>query len=125
MQLSENHNLGQYTINRYDTGKAIINHEVYTRSLIITPDQLITDWPPQAITELTPHHLQAIIKLMPEVVLIGTGEKQVFPDSKIFASLYNKNIGIEIMNTAAACRTFNILASEGRKVTAGLILEGQ
>src|SRR3989338_10332329 len=122
MQLSEDYNQGQYTINRYETDKIIINHKTYTRSLILSKDQLMPDWPPQTIAELTSIHLQAIVKLSPEIVLLGTGGLQVFPHSKLFTAFYAQNIGIEIMSTAAACRTFNVLASEGRNVVAGIFI---
>ena len=92
-----------------------------TRSCIISPKQLIDDWAPSSLDELLAEHLQAIVALAPEVVLLGTGETLDFPGAEILAELTSRQIGVEIMDTAAACRTYNILMNEGRRVVAGLI----
>ena len=90
-------------------------------SLIVSPFQLIRDWAPQHIGELLAAHLEAIAALNPEVVLLGTGARLEFPTTEVLAVLYERQIGVEIMDTAAACRTYNILMAEGRGVAAGLI----
>jgi len=92
-----------------------------TRSFIISPKQLIEDWAPRQLDELLAEHLEEVIALEPEVVLLGTGERLDFPDVAILAELTSRQIGVEVMDTAAACRTYNILMNEGRKVVAGLI----
>ncbi len=92
-----------------------------TTSCVIGPKQLIEDWSPSTLDELQAEHLQAIIAMAPEVVLLGTGETLDFPAPAILAELTAQQIGVEIMDTAAACRTYNILMNEGRKVVAGLI----
>ncbi|KPJ87724.1 MAG: hypothetical protein AMJ53_17720 [Gammaproteobacteria bacterium SG8_11] len=93
-----------------------------THSFIIAPKQLKENWPPQKIAELTERHLQAVIDLQPELVLLGTGKSLEFPSPSITQSLFTKGIGVEIMDTAAACRTYNVLMHEGRKVVAALIV---
>jgi len=90
-------------------------------SLIISPRHLIRDWPPMNIDSLLMGHLDALMELQPELILLGTGPRLQFPEAKILASLHNRQIGVEVMDTAAACRTYNILMTEGRFVVAGLI----
>lgn len=93
-------------------------------SLVVSPHTLLRDWAPQTIQTLQSEHLEAIAELRPEVVLLGTGECLDFPPSEVLAVLHNQQIGVEIMDTAAACRTYNILMAEGRGVVAGLINPG-
>ncbi len=76
------------------------------------------------IEALLSEHLETLIELQPEIVLLGTGQKLQFPESKILAKLHNQQLGVEIMDTAAACRTYNILMMEGRFVVAGMINPG-
>lgn len=95
--------------------------EMLSGSFVISPKHLIRDWPPVTIEALLKEHLQTLIELQPEVVLLGTGHKLQFPESEILAQLHNQQLGVEIMDTAAACRTYNILMMEGRFVVAGMI----
>lgn len=108
-------------IRAYDTEKIQVNDDVFTQSIIISPT-LIKLWKPQNIDQLTVAEVEIIAALQPEIVLIGTGVKLTFPASAILAPLTQQNIGVEIMTTAAACRTYDILMSEGRNVVAGLII---
>jgi uncharacterized protein len=107
-------NDAQYQILGFEPGKITINQEIYTENLIITPDQLITHW--------VPYSFDIILTLKPDVLLIGTGETLIFPPIELYGHLINHGIGVEIMNTAAACRTYNALSSEYRRVAAALIL---
>lgn len=111
-----------YAIRSYQAGQVIINDQAYTESLVLAPTQLITDWPPQSADELTEADFDLLAELKPDLVLLGTGEKQVFPPLSLYAPLLQQNIAVEVMNTGAACRTFNILASEGRQVIAALMM---
>jgi len=95
--------------------------EAIAGSVIISPATLIRDWPPDHVGALQKEHLEAITNLNPEVILLGTGERLNFPDPEILAVVQRRQIGIEVMDTAAACRTYNILMAEGRRVAAGLI----
>lgn len=122
MQLTQNRNTGEYSIKNYTPGEIRINETCYTHSLLLSPHQIVENWPPENIFMLTSEHLNTIIQLNPEIVLLGTGEHQHFPDPFLFSELMSKHIGYEIMDTLTACYTFNLLAQEGRKVVAGLII---
>jgi uncharacterized protein len=93
-----------------------------TESLILTERQVITDWEPNQLAELTAAHLEEVLSLDPELVLLGTGARQQFPAMEILTIFHRAQIGIEVMDTAAACRTFNILVAEGRHVVAALMM---
>lgn len=98
-----------------------IGGRTYRGSLILTPRQIITKWGPTGVSALTPRHMQSLIDLHPEVIVLGTGPTQVFPDQSIYRLLVEQRIGIEVMDTGAACRTYNILMAEARQVVAGLL----
>jgi uncharacterized protein len=89
-------------------------------SCLLSARQLVTEWPPQQLAELAAEHLQAIHALGPELLLLGSGDKLRFPAPAQQAALVGQGIGYEVMNTAAACRTYNLLVAEGRKVVAAL-----
>ncbi|MBC7697835.1 MAG: Mth938-like domain-containing protein [Bacteroidia bacterium] len=118
---------GQNLITAYDDDYIAINRERFTHSLIVMPMLLINDWSSAANNALTFKTLTAtdfekIAALKPEVVLLGTGKIHQFLHPKVSALLSKKGISLECMTTAAACRTYNILMSEGRNVAAALIL---
>ena len=92
----------------------------YSQSLLLTADQLITDWPPQSFSEFKAEFLQPIFQLQPDLVLLGTGSRQHFPDARIMMEFYHRGIGIEVMGSSAACSTFNVLVAESRRVVAAL-----
>jgi len=120
LELDENH--AHYQIRSYQPGRIHINDKILTQSLIITPDQLIENWTPQTIQELTENCFTNIIDLHPDILLIGTGSQLEFIPLKLYGELMKLGIGVEIMNTQAACRTYNALASEERNVAAALII---
>src|SRR5580698_3805626 len=96
-------------------------HRLHT-SCIVTADTLISEWEPASFAELTPEHLEAILALKPELVLLGTGPTQRFPPGTIRAALTARGVGLEVMDLGAACRTFNILVQEERQAAAALFL---
>ena len=104
-------------------GTLRIGDRTFDRSLIVSAESLIERWRPASIAELAPADLEPLLALEPEVVLIGSGERQAFPDRSTLQSLYAARIGFEVMSTSAACRTYNVLLAEGRKVAAALIVE--
>ncbi len=108
-------------IRAYGPGRVTVNRDVYTTSLIVTPDQ-IQDWPPRVFTELNETHFEIIAGLEPEVAILGTGHRQHFPKPDAIQILTRANIGLEVMDTGAACRTYNILMGEGRRVAAALLM---
>lgn len=94
----------------------------FNASLLISADQIIENWPPADVSQLSLDHLEAVLSLKPELVLFGTGKKQVFLPQDMMVPFYQQGIGFEVMTSEAACRTFNVLVSEGRKVVAALML---
>jgi uncharacterized protein len=107
----------------YGEGFVVINETRHARSVILYPDRVDPLWPPQGIATLTVADIQFLLETRPEVVLLGTGIRQVFPSDDVLRIGIELGIGVEVMNTMAACRTFNVLAAENRHVVAGLILE--
>lgn len=102
-----------------------MRQEVLTRSLIITPEHLIRNWPPQTLNELAASHMRVLQELKPEVVLLGSGSRFAWPNGEALVPLVQAGIGYEVMDTAAACRTYNILMSDGRRVAAALLMIGE
>jgi len=90
---------------------------------LIVSRELIQTWQINGLSDLNQQTLQTILDLKPEVVILGTGDKQIFPPMEIMALFAQQRIGFEVMNTSAACRTYNILLSEDRHVVAALILD--
>lgn len=113
---------GLNAITAYQAGSVSINQQRYHNSVIVTPQQLISDWPVAALAQLDATHIAQILALQAEIVLIGCGEQHQFISPKLTAPLTQAQIAVESMTTAAACRTYNILLSEGRKVLAALIV---
>jgi uncharacterized protein len=103
-------------------GYVAVNGKRHEASLLVSGDRLVTDWPARVLEELKPDHLAAIVELKPEIVLLGTGARFSFPEPSLLAPLYKAGIGVEVMDTPAACRTYNILLGEGRNVVAALIV---
>lgn len=99
-----------------------INKQRHTQNLIVMPQMLILDWQATDFASLAEAHFAQVLDLKPEVVLLGTGEKHQFLHPKIVQTLTQNNISLECMTTTTACRTYNILMSEGRNVAAALIL---
>lgn len=112
-----------YHITGYGEDVVIVNGSPVTTSFIISLDRLIEGWEAVHIDSLCSEHMAPVLALQPELVLIGTGRILKFPAIEHYASLIQQNIGVEIMDSAAACRTYNILLNEGRKVAAGIILD--
>lgn len=109
-------------IRSHTENSVTVGEAVYTASLIISPGNLDDAWGPESAESLTASDIDALLKFEPELVLIGTGTVQVFPRMEILKPMIENQVGYEIMNTAAACRTYNILVAEGRSVVAGLIV---
>lgn len=109
-------------IKNEESDRQSLQIEPLTTSAIIMPSKLVMNWPVATIDDLTREHVQELVEFKPEVVIIGTGEKLVWPNRALMAPLVNANIGYEIMDTAAACRTYNILSHEGRDVAVALMM---
>ena len=122
MKLNENISPGQYVIRACEPGKVTINDTAIHNSCIITASQLLEDWPLKSMADLSREHLRPFHELEVEIVLFGTGNQQQFPDMRTLLALTDRGIGFEVMDTHAACRTYNILMAEGRAVAAALII---
>lgn len=113
-----------YFLRGADGEQALVNDRSLRRSFIIAPDRLIEDWPMNAAGSMTPADLEALLALKPELIVLGTGATQVFPAAAVMAACLSRGIGLEVMNNAAAARTFSVLAAEGRRVVAGFLFAG-
>ena len=123
MQLS--HERPDYTwVLRGASGRqARVNERVLERSFALAPARLVEDWPaPPGAAALEPAHLEPLLQLQPELGVLGTGERQVFPPAAVLAACLGRGIGIEVMDNAAAARTYNVLAGEGRRVVVAMLL---
>jgi uncharacterized protein len=124
MKLHSSLTAGLLAITSYDAEHIAVNGRRLTRSFLLTPQRLVEGWPPASFEQLTEAHLQAIAELDCPIVLLGTGKRQRFPAPALLRPLIDRRIGVEIMDSQAACRTYNILMAEGRDVAAALIIEG-
>ena len=122
MSLTLDENQAIYQIQAYQPGQIQINDRILYNSVIITSAKLIENWQPQHISALNHSHLETIIQLRPTILLLGTGSYLQFPPVEIYGDLINHKIGVEIMDTRAACRTYNALTAENRNVIAALII---
>jgi len=113
---------GERMIRAYEPGRITIGEQHYRHSLILTATQLIADWRPRLVTELLSDDFVPVLELQPEILLLGTGDRLDFPSAELTAALLQARIGVEVMDTAAACRTYNILLAEQRNVAAALLL---
>jgi len=115
---SENNNL----ITGYGDGYIEANKKRHAQQLVVTAEALVLDWPAKDFDSLTAEHFADLLRLKPEVVLLGTGRTHRFVHPKLTTALSEQNIAVECMSTDAACRTYNILMGEGRSVAAALLV---
>ena len=111
-----------YSLRGADGRHALVNERSLTRSFIIAPDALVESWPVDDITAMRPADLEPLFALQPELIVLGSGETQAFPPTDVAATCLQRGIGVEAMTNAAAARTFNVLAGEGRRVVAGFVI---
>lgn len=114
---------GNNLITGFDAGMVAINDQVFRNSLIVQPNVLHTDWAVDSFDQLSEKDFEYIATLSPEVIILGTGNTHRFIHPKHTKALNAQNIPVECMTTNAACRTYNILMSEGRGVIAALIID--
>lgn len=122
MKIAQERNAGKNAFTGYGEGYVEVNGSRIPASVVVSADRMITDWPARSVESLTADHLAAIVEMRPEIVLLGTGAVFSFPEPRKLAPLHEARIGVEVMDTAAACRTYNILLGEGRSVVAALIV---
>ena len=102
----------------------VVDREL-TASFLLAPERAVEQWPVNDVELLDADHVDAILALKPELVLLGTGERQHFPAAAFMAGFLRRGVGIEVMDNAAAARTYDLLASEGRRVVAAFILPAE
>lgn len=147
MQFSQDVDTSAYVIRGYGPGEVTINEPLteesivkwsthkdaaqaqplttrrtLTHSAVISPRQLVDDWAAHDPADIKSEQLAPILALKPEIVLFGTGARLRWPPAATIAALHDLGIGVEVMDTAAACRTYNILMLEGRRVAAALLM---
>lgn len=106
----------------YGAGYVTVNQRRYQRSLVVTPEAIHESWEVAAVEHLSIEAVRFLLELKPEIVLLGTGANQRFPAPAVLREFAGAQIGVETMDTPAACRTFNILMAEGRNVIAAIIV---
>ena len=124
MQLNEDNSACDYHIKGYSEQGIQVNDRLLTNSFIITPSQLHTPWPVATLADVTPAQLQTILEIdpSPSLVLLGTGDTLLWPSTHLLDIFYQHHIGVEVMTTPAACRTYNLLAAEGRRFVCAMIV---
>jgi len=106
----------------YGPGYVVVNQKRYDNNLITMPDHIIDNWQVQTFEQLSEEHFEILLTFQPEIVLLGTGATLRFPSPLITKKLIEIKTGVEVMDTNAACRTYNILMAEGRNVAAALLI---
>ena len=115
--------VSSFTIRHVDSGSIGVGDALLRESFALTADEIFRDWPACDVGALTEANFVPLMASKPEMILLGTGSSPAFPPRELVFSLARRGIGLEVMDTAAACRTFNILVADGRGVAAVLILD--
>lgn len=122
MQLTLENPDFRYFLRGVNADGILVNDRRLARSFILAPNHLDEQWSPRAAHDLSAADMAPLLALAPAVILLGTGPRLSFPAQEVLAACLTRGIGIEVMDNAAAARTFNVLATEGRKVVAGFLL---
>ncbi|MBI5891237.1 MAG: Mth938-like domain-containing protein [Nitrosomonadales bacterium] len=122
MSLHLNTNTGLHLFTGHGEGYVSVNTHRYRQPIVVMAGEVRTDWPATDFDALTAAHFEYFLELKPEVLLLGTGAKQQFARPELYRDLIRAGIAVEFMNTPAACRTYNILAAEDRKVVAAVLI---
>ena len=122
MKLHLNDPAGRKVFTGYGEGYVAINHQRYEHPVVVSPESASLWDAPAAVEELSPSHLQCVLQLNPEIVILGTGADLRFPRPDLGRTLAHAAIGFEAMDSKAACRTYNILMGEGRRVVAAILV---
>lgn len=122
MKLTDETLKGTLLVRSYSPEEVRVGETVLRHSFLISSTQLVADWKPQRVEDLSVEDIDAIVALEPEIVILGSGNQQKFPETRWLANLLSRGIGCEVMDTGAACRTYNVLVSEDRKVVGALMV---
>jgi uncharacterized protein len=107
----------------YGPGYVQLNEERYEHNLVVLPDRIVPNWAENGFSGLTPEDFSRLLEYRPEIVVFGSGSRLRFPHPRLTAALSSAGVGLEVMDTPAACRTFNILIGEDRRALAAILLE--
>ena len=121
MDFTLHRNEGLHYIRSVSSEGIQVNDSLYKNSLIISASTLVENWPVKDAQQLSEELLQPVLDLEPDLLLLGTGSKQVFLVPELYWFLLSRGLGVEVMTTQAACRTFNVVMSEGRNAVAALL----
>jgi uncharacterized protein len=124
MSLLEHRDEGIHTVRWVRTDAIGVDGRELGASFLLAPDRIEPSWSPTRLDEIDEAAIQAVLALQPAVILLGTGAVQQLPSAALLARFLAQGIGLEAMDNAAAARTFNLLASEGRRVVAAFLLPG-
>jgi uncharacterized protein len=122
MKFTKHPTTGRNVVRGYSDSTVKIGEREVQGSCAFSATDLIENWPPTHINELTLAHFEPLLAWQPEIILLGTGARQHFPSAQLIASVMARGVGLEVMDTGAACRTFNVLVSEERRVVAALLV---
>ena len=120
MKIETDINQGEHTIDAYGAGSITVAGTVYATDIIITPEAVVEGRLPNRVQALEEAHLATMLEHNPEIVIFGSGKALTYPPDEICEILYVRQVGFEIMDTGAACRAFNFLSGEGRRIVAAL-----
>ena len=113
---------GSLIVQQVTTSTITVNGERYSESIALTPEEIVARWEPKPVASLAEADFAGLLERAPEILLLGTGPTNLFPPRELLFALARRGVGLETMDTAAAARTFNVLATEGRQVAAVLYL---
>ena len=122
MKLSSDTRADANVVVGYAADEVRLRARTLRASAIVTVDRVV-DWPVASLADVSPSALDAVLDLAPEIVLLATGGTQRFPDAAAYAHVYGRGVGFEAMEVGAACRTYNVLLSEDRRVALALLFE--
>ena len=124
MQLTLENPDFRYSLRGAGGDYALVNEQRLEASFLLAPNDLVTGWRPATVADLQPQDMDAVLAMQPALVLLGSGASLRFPAPAVMATCLTRGLGIEVMDNAAAARTFNVLATEGRTVVAAFLLPG-
>ncbi|WP_024851135.1 Mth938-like domain-containing protein [Hydrogenovibrio kuenenii] len=122
MKFTEHRDSNILTVKNYQAGSVKVNDKLISHSCYLNQKNLVSDWQCNNLAELNEDRLDELFLMQPEIIILGTGENQQFPHPKYFAYCAQRGIGLEVMDNAAACRTYNVLTTEEREVVLALII---
>ena len=123
MKFTQQSSAGANLIRRYGADFILIGEQEIRWSCLVSAGSL-APWAPRSVEEITPESLAALFEHQPEVVVLSTGTTQKFPRAALRAEFATRRIGLEVMEIGAACRTYNVLVGEERRVLAAVLLPG-